>query len=265
MNGFPVFALITGIVATLVGLSLQFIGRGLFSRHTRDDSKELAGVVGLRVSAIFGIAVGLIFASSASHLMDAKRNLQEEARLIGTLKFLAAEAPTLDNRGKIQQNLDDFATRSVKELSGPGGPSEARRVTSHLLFEICRGMALDDSDNAQIRWTKVEFQRSCSKLIDLRGRKIIGSRESLVTPPFWVFFIVCFCFLAFLFGVFEPRPLNIVFACLFYFATGVTGVIIYASSDPYREPGRISTAPLEVVLPKKVAPPPAEVPAGAPN
>jgi len=33
MNGFPIFALITGIVATLVGLSLQFIGRGLFSRH----------------------------------------------------------------------------------------------------------------------------------------------------------------------------------------------------------------------------------------
>ena len=49
---------------------------------------------------------------------------------------------------------------------------------------------------------------------------------------------ICFGFLAFLFGVFEPRPLNIIFACLFYFATGVTGMIIYASSDPYHDPGR---------------------------
>ncbi len=263
MNGFPVYALLTGIAATLIGLGLQFLGRMLFARHKRDDSKELAGVVGLRVSAIFGIAVGLIFASSAAHLMEAKRNLQEEARLIGTLKFLAAEAPELQNRGQIQQNLVEFATRSVKELSEPTGPSEARRATSHLLLETCRAMALDDKDDAQIRWTKAEFQRSCSKLIDLRGTKIIGSREQLVTPPFWVFFVVCFCFLAFLFGVFEPRPLNIVFACLFYFATGVTGVIIFASSDPYREPGQISTAPLQMLLPEKAPPQPTEVPANA--
>ena len=263
MNEFPVFALLAGVAATLVGLGLQSLGRTLFARHKRDDSKELAGVVGLRVSAIFGIAVGLIFASATSHMMEAKRSLQEEARLIGTLKFLAAEAPTLQNRGVIQQNLNEFAERSVEELNGLDGLSETTRGTSHLLLEICRGMAVEDGDDADVRWTKSEFQRSCSKLIDLRGRKLIGAREKLVTPPFWIFFIVCFGFLAFLFGVFEPRPLNIVFACLFYFATGVTGMIIYSSSDPYRDPGRISTTPLQQLLPEK-RPQPEEVPAVAP-
>lgn len=257
MTGFTSYALLVGLGATAMGLILQGIGHYAFSRHRLDDTKELAGVVGLRVSAIFGIAVGLIFAASASHLMQAKRNLQEEVRLIGTLQFLAAEAPTLQNRGTIQQNLSEFAKRSAAELESPDGPDNGGRATSHLLLQICRDMALADNDPADIRWTKTEFQRSCGKLIDLRGTKRVGAREGLVTQPFWVFFVVCFGFLAFLFGVFALRPLNIIFACLFYFTTGITGVIIYASSNPYKEPGRISTAPMKLLVPKG---PPAQQP-----
>ncbi len=84
MNSFMVSALTVGFAATIIGLILQWIGHYAFSRYRLDDTKELAGVVGLRVSAIFGVAVGLIFAASASHLMQAKRNLQEEVRQIGT-------------------------------------------------------------------------------------------------------------------------------------------------------------------------------------
>lgn len=73
MTGFTVYGLLAGVGATLVGLTLQAIGLALFARHKGDDSKELAGVVGLRVSAIFGIAEGLIFASAAAHLLKAKR------------------------------------------------------------------------------------------------------------------------------------------------------------------------------------------------
>jgi hypothetical protein len=255
MGGFTIYVLLAGTGATFVGLLLQAAGRALFSRYKRDDTKELAGVVGLRVSAIFGIAVGLIFASSAAHLMEAKRNLMEEARLIGTLNFLAAEAPELENRGQVQERLRDFAERSVRELQEPNGIDGAARVTNHMLLQICREMALEDQDSASVRWTKAEFQRSCSKLIDLRGAKRVGARETLIAKPFWIFFGISFGFLAFLFGVFEPRPLNVVFACLFYFATGVTGMIIFAASDPYHEPGRISSLPLERLLPEPVPAP----------
>ena len=258
MTTFASFALVAGFSATFIGLILQIIGHYVFRRAGLEDSKELAGVVGLRVSAIFGIAVGLIFAASASHLMEAKRNLQEEVRLIGTLQFLAAEAPTLANRGTIQQNLREFAERTVAELESPYGPDNSSRATSHLLLQICRDMALEDGDTADIRWTKTEFERSCSNLIDLRGTKQVGAREALVTRPFWVFFVICFCFLAFLFGVFALKPLNIIFACLFYFTSGITGVIIYSASNPYKEPGRISTEPMKMLLPEK--PPEPETP-----
>ena len=258
MSSFTVYALAVGFSATILGLTLQMIGHYAFSRHRLDDTKELAGVVGLRVSAIFGIAVGLIFAASAAHLMQAKRNLQEEVRLIGTLQFLAAETPTLKNRGTIQQDLSNFAARTVAELETPGGPHSYKRATSHLLIKVCRDMALTDEDNPDIRWTKTEFQRSCSKLIDLRGTKQVGAREGLVSKPFWVFFIICFGFLAFLFGVFALRPLNIIFACLFYFTTGIAGIIIFAAGNPYKEPGRISTEPMKLLLPKKPSAPEAD-------
>lgn len=240
--------LLAGLAVTAVGFGLQLLGRYLFRRFGDGDTKEVAGVVGFRVSAIFGIAVGLIFAASAAYLIEAKRDLQEEVRLIATLKFLAAEAPTLQGRGKIEQSLTDFASQSLKEMSGPGGISESGRATSNLLIEICRSMALTDDDTDSVRWTKAEFQRSCGKLIDLRGKKRIGARETIVSTPFWVFFGVCFGFLAFLFGVFALSPINALFACIFYFATGLTGAIIYASGDPYHEPGRIDTKPLLLLL-----------------
>jgi hypothetical protein len=251
MNGFVLSALAAGFCVTIAGLALQIAGNVAFSRYSQDDSKELAGVVGFRVSAIFGIAVGLIFAASGAYLIEAKRDLQEEARLIATLQFLAAEAPTLENRGDIQQDLSEFTERSAEELEGPTGLTTAGRATSHLLLEICRNMALEEGDIGSVRWTKTEFQRSCSKLIDLRGKKRIGARDALVALPFWIFFAISFACLAFLLGVFQLRPLNIVFACLFYFITGVTGIVIYAANDPYHEPGRISSEPLLQLLPKK--------------
>ena len=200
MNQFAVAALAAGFAVTLVGLILQIAGHMLFRYFGQDDTKELAAVVGFRVSAIFGIAVGLIFASSAAFLLEAKRDLQEETRLIGTLQFLAAEAPELSNRDEVLKMLGDYAERSLKELELPEGPSTAGRVTSNLLIEACRAMAVNDEDSPELRWTKAEFQRSCSKLIDLRGKKRVSARESLVAKPFWVFFAVCFCFLAFCSG-----------------------------------------------------------------
>ena len=250
MNSFMLWGLAAGVTVTLVGLTLQIIGRMLFKHFGQEDTKELAAVVGFRVSAIFGIAVGLIFAASAAYLIEAKRDLQEETRLIGTLQFLTAEAPELSNRAAVQKNLGDYAERSLKEIELPEGPSTAGRVTSNLLLESCRSMAVSDEDSADLRWTKVEFQRSCAKLIDLRGKKRVSARESLVSKPFWVFFAVCFGFLAFLFGVFALKPLNIVFACVFYFATGITGTVIYASSDPYHDPGKVDASPLLKLLRK---------------
>lgn len=250
MNPFVLSGLAAGLAVTLIGLTLQIIGHTLFKHFGLDDTKELAGVVGFRVSAIFGIAVGLIFAASAAFQIEAKRDLQEETRLIGTLQFLTAEAPELSNRDEVQKLLSDYAERSLDELELSEGPSTAGRVTSNILIESCRSMAVNEDDPPELRWTKVEFQRSCSKLIDLRGKKRVTARESLVAQPFWVFFAVCFCFLAFLFGVFALKPLNIVFACVFYFATGITGIIIYATSDPYREPGKLDASPLLKLLRK---------------
>jgi hypothetical protein len=70
--GFAVYVLLAGIGATVAGLALQLISHALFSRYKRGDTKEVAGVVGFRVAAIWGIAVGLIFAASAAHLIEAK-------------------------------------------------------------------------------------------------------------------------------------------------------------------------------------------------
>jgi hypothetical protein len=126
----------------------------LYSRYKRGDTKEIAGVVGFRVSAIWGIAVGLVFAASAEHLIESKGNLLEEARLISTLQFLAAEAPNFPNKGKVQKQLRDFAGQSVKEVDSPAGADSPSRATDDLLLRICREMAPENQDSADLSWTK---------------------------------------------------------------------------------------------------------------
>jgi apolipoprotein N-acyltransferase len=68
--------------------------------------------------------------------------------------------------------------------------------------------------------------------------------------PFWIFFSISFGFLAFLLGVFEKQPLNLVFAALFYFAAGATAILIYWMGDPYHGPSRIASTPLTQLVAK---------------
>ncbi len=248
MTDITFYVLLAGVAGTVVGLILQAIGRAVFLRFKGDDTKELSSTVGLRVSAIFGIAVGLIFASTAAHLMETKRDALEETRAILTLYVLAANSPSLANSGTVRDDLKKYIRRSKSEFDDSQVSEDSALATGRMILKICRGMALNDQDSSEMRWTKAEFQRACGKLIDLRGKKRITAKEKHISTPFWIFFGISFGFLAFLFGVFEARPVNIIFASLFYFATGVTGMLIYASSDPYHDPGKISSAPLIKLL-----------------
>jgi len=247
-ENFLLVGLLSGLGVAFAGIALQFAGHYLFKRFGDEDTKDVAGVAGFRVAAIFGIACGLIFAASAAYLIEIKRDLQDEARLIGTLQFLVRNAQGLPNKSEVRDNLSAFAERSLKEWQAREGVGSAGRLTSNYLGESCRGMLPSDDDTPDIAWAKSQFQRSCSKLLDLRGKKLISSREPLVSTPFWAFFAICFAFLAFLFGVFRLTPINIAFACIFYFTTGVTGAIIFAMSNPYREPGKVDATPLLLLL-----------------
>lgn len=248
MSMMSVDVLMAGISSTAIGLILQAIGRIAFSRCKGDDTKELAGVVGFRVSAIFGIAVGLIFGSTTAHFVETKKNLLEETRLMGTLYVLAANSPDIENSRAVQNNIREYMERSVIDLDDPETATETAQATNQLLLKICRQMAPDSGEAPETLWVKSEFQRSCARLIDARGKKRIGAMEKHVSGPFWIFFAISFSALAILVGVFEPRLINIVFSSHFYFAAGVTAMLIYAASDPYREPGRISAKPIAQLL-----------------
>lgn len=163
---------------------------------------------------------------------------------MGTLYVLAASSPDLANSSAVRDDLRQYTKLSASEMDDPAAAEASAAATSQLLLKICRQMAPDAKELVDTFWVKSEFQRSCAKLIDGRGKKRIGYVESHVSGPFWIFFAVSFSFLAMLFGVFDARLINVVFASLFYFASGVTAMLIYAASDPYHDPGKISSEPL---------------------
>jgi hypothetical protein len=250
MGTIAVYVLLAGAISTATGLTLQMIGSAAFAHFKIHDTKELAGLAGLRLSAIFGIAAGLIFSGSHTHYVEAKRDLLEEVRLIGTMYILALNAPDFPNSQGIRVVLEKYAQASAMELEEPQTTDRSADTTNKLLIEICKLTAPDlEKTNAMI-WIRTQLETSCSNLIEMRGKKRIWMLTNDVETPFWIFFSISFGFLAFLLGVFEKQPLNLVFAALFYFAAGATAILIYWMGDPYHGPTRIASTPIAQLIAK---------------
>ena len=248
MSVIAVYVLVAGLGCAAIGLALQLIGAVAFTRFSAEDTKELAGVAGLRVSAIFGIAVGLVFSGSHVHYTEANRDLLEQVRLVGTLYVFAVNAPNLPNTKRLREQLRQYVQASASDLDYPNNADQSADATNRLLYEVCKlatSQKLSETD-----WYKTQIQSSCASLIELRGKERIGMLMNNVETPFWIFFVLSFGFLAFLLGVFSRRPLNLLFSTLFYFVVGVTGLLIYWMGDPYHGPSRISSEPLTKLIAK---------------
>ena len=242
------YVLLAGTIGTVAGLLLKYTGNVVFSHFGASDSKELAGLAGLRVSAIFAIAVGLIFSDNHTHYVEAKKNLLEEARLIGTMSAVLADTPDFPYSRSIQAKLRQYAKASAMELQQPETAERSAVTNSRMLLAICKLTAADAETRATMIWLRTQLERACEKLIELRGNKRTSMLTNNVEAPFWIFFFISFGSLAFLFGVFERRPLNFILAALFYFSVGATAILIYGMSNPYRGPSRISATPLTQLI-----------------
>jgi hypothetical protein len=250
MGTIAVYLLVAGALSAAVGLTLQIIGSAAFSHFKIHDTKELAGLAGMRLSAIFAIAAGLIFSGSHTHFVEAKKDLLEEVRLIGTMYILASNATDFPNSRDIRVKLLQYAQASAMELEKPETADRTAETTNKLLVEICKLTTPDLEKISAMIWLRTQLESSCSNLIELRGKKRIWMLTSSVETPFWIFFSISFGFLAFLLGVFEKQLLNLVFAALFYFAAGATAILIYWMGDPYHGPSRIAATPLTQLIAK---------------
>jgi hypothetical protein len=242
------YVLLAGALSAVVGFIMQMIGRSVFSRFNAHDTKELAGIAGIRISLIFGIAVGLIFSSSHAYYSDAKKDVLEEVRLIGTLYFLTSDSNAFPEYRDIRKKLLRYAQASANDLDQPELADPSAKATSQLLVDICKDEAQGLEKSTSTAWLRAQVQNSCNKLIDLRGRKRVRMAVSSVEAPFWIFFVIAFCFLALLFGVFDRRPLNLVFSALFYFVVGATAILIFWMGNPYHGPGRIDSKPYMALI-----------------
>lgn len=249
-----IHVLAAGIAGAIVGLGLQRVGGAAFSRFGVSDTRDLAAVAGIRIAAIFGIAVALIFSSSHAYYSEARKDVLDEVRLIGTLYILAKNLPLDGDSPELRERLISYAQASARELERPEAASESAIATNQLLLDICMSLAAGPGETASANWLRAQAQTSCDRLIELRGKTRVRMTVSNTEQPFWIFFGLAFVFLAMLFGVFEKRSLNYVFATLFYFVGGATALLIFWMSQPYYGPSRISSTPFLQLIAKIESP-----------
>jgi hypothetical protein len=131
------YVILAGTTCAAACLAMQMLGSKAFAHFKVSDTKEMAGQAGLRVSAIFGIAAGLIFSGSHSHYVEAKRDLLEEVRLVGTLYVFTSNSPNLPNSHLIREKLLQYAQASARALDQPKLADQSVESTNRLLLEIC--------------------------------------------------------------------------------------------------------------------------------
>lgn len=246
--------LLAGVLSAVAGLILQLIGRAVSSRFGAEDTKDLAAIAGIRIAAVFGIAVALVFSTAHTYYNETRRDLIEEVRLIGTLFFIAKNAPQVQGAQDLAPKLVQYTRALAKEVDQPQTADESAPATSRLLLDICLVSVSRPGETASAAWLRTQIQAACSKLVDLRGKIRIRMLISNTEIPFWIFFGLAFVFLAVLFGVFERRPINFMVSTLFFFVAGVTALLIYWMSDPFHGPSRIASTPFAQLIARMEAP-----------
>jgi len=234
------FFLLTAATASAFGIALQRTGGWLFARWGRGDTRDYAAVLGLRLGAVFSIVVGLIHNSTYGDYAETRRALLEEAGLLQTLHGLAAAFPetrAADTRGDIVA----YARRVAGELDPARQDDASLAAASAELYALCERSPSDQGGN----WTPGEFQRVCSALAELRGRRLARVLEEPgERGPLAAFLCLSFAALAVLLGVFERTRAHLLLGGLLYAVTGLTFALIHGLSEPFAGPLALDGTPL---------------------
>jgi hypothetical protein len=246
----PLFIVLTAALACVLGAGVQRAGARLFARRVRDDTRDYAAIVGLRIAAVFSIVVGLIVNSTYGDYADARRSLLEEAGLLRTLHGLAGTFPAA-LATEARRDIIAYVQRVAGELDPARQDDAALAAASAQLYALCEKSPPDLTGG----WTLGEYQRTCSELAELRSRRLARVlEEPQERGPLAAFLFFSLSALALLLGVFTQTRLHLLLGLLFYTASGLTFALIFGLSEPFSGPLALDGAPLLRLIDALAAP-----------
>lgn len=231
----------------LISIATYAVARVLLISRSASETKDLAGSVIFRVSALHGLILALVFAQELINLTHVKETTSREGALIGDVFFDLKrydDAATIDARRDLAAYTaavlgNEWETLARhKSLSGEAwGHWEA---VYHAILDL-EPQTLRQEDLRRIMLTHI---REISSL--RRARE--NAAATGANPLFVTAALIGVILTAISYFTFPPSKVNILLLSIFGAYTGLVIFFIVAFANPYLEPGAVEPVGLQKIF-----------------
>jgi hypothetical protein len=233
---------VTGTVA--LSLAVYLAARWVTRKAPPDRHPEMAGAMVMRIGALHGLILALVFAQEMAGYQRLEAQTATEASAIADVYNDAARYDPVALQ-PLQQTMVDY-TRDIIETEWPSlGDGGGLSADAWLQWERAYAMALDlepaSPRQTSLRDHMIGQLHAIATARNLRDTDGSGS----VVALFWFAALTGVVLIAVGYYSHRPEPHNLVLMTLFSAYTGVILFLIYGFSNPYAAPAALSPAPMQ--------------------
>jgi hypothetical protein len=238
-------AFVLGTIA--IAWAFYFGMRLALAQRVADDTRELAGSVIFRVSAMHGLILALVFAQELETYKDLRSSLVEEATAIADIynDIRRYGGPQVV---PVQDALSRYAHVAAGEEWLVLAREDRLLSDAWSLRETVYLLVLDLAPQG----TRGETLRDHMLKAIQRIAAIRQSRENMaknpINPLFWFAAVAGVALVSMPYFVFRPNTVNLLLLSIYGAFTGIVMFIIYALSDPFSSPGLLEPAAMQRLL-----------------
>lgn len=242
-------AVLTGLAfaAATVVLVLAIYGatRWICMRWVEEESRDLAGSVVFRVSALHGLILALVFAQETVSHHNLDRETVREASALSDLYYDIVRHGS-DQTDAMQAALRAYGETVVAtewdDLSRTGRLSTEAWGHWGQIYEIILDLPVDTPRQSALRDNMLDDIDTVAQMRDSRESHAVSTQLA----PFWFAAISGIVLISVAYFYFAPTVLHLMLLSIFGAYTGIVLFLIYAFSDPFQAPGELE--PRAIVL-----------------
>lgn len=243
---------VIGLLSTALAVAIVLIAYSLARRflhpgHETDRSFELAGNVGVRIAALHGLILALVYAQELDDYKALRAVLVQEAVAVSDVWHDAERYGGALKPG-VQQGmtayLREVVTNEWPRLAEREGLSGAAWTT----WDDIYAQILDaDPETPRQEYLRGRMLDRVTEIASYRQqREAVAQRTFAVL--FWVPALVGLALLAVPFYLSRPSKTHLILMSLFGAYSGMVLFFIYAFSNPFQAPGRLEPVPFQRLL-----------------
>lgn len=226
------------LVTVALVLAIYFLARWMFHSAAEEESRDLAGSVIFRVSALHGLILALVFAQETVSFHSLERESVHEASALADIHNDIRRFDT-PQQGAMQAAVRAYAELVVAEewtrLGRDGALAAAAWLEWERMYEIALDLPVDTPRRAALRDRMLGDIDDIAHTRDSRG----SHARSSELAPFWFAAISGIVLISLAYFHFAPSALNLMLLSVFAAYTGIILFLIYAFSNPFDSPGAI--------------------------